>query len=162
MMGPEELLEFLARHGITTRTYEHAPVFTVEQSRRLRGELPGGHCKCLFLKDKNAALWLVVTLEHQKIDLKNLRRELGARKGLSFASAELLLEILGVEPGAVTPFAVINDRASRVKVVLDRGMLELDPLNYHPLTNDRTTAISPADLRRFLTACDHEPTLVDF
>lgn len=162
MTAPEELLEFLARNGIQTRSYEHAPVFTVEQSRQLRGDLPGGHCKSLFLKDKNHALWLVVALEHRSIELKSLRRQLGARKGLSFASPELLLEILGVEPGAVTPFAVINDRDSRVQVVLDRGMLELDPLNYHPLTNDRTTAISPADLRRFLSACDHEPMLVDF
>lgn len=161
MTSPHELLEFLANRGIATRTYEHAPVFTVEQSRQLRGNLPGGHCKSLFLKDKKGQLWLVVALEHRQIDFKNLRRQLGARS-LSFASAELLMEILGVTPGAVTPFAAINDHASRVTVVLDRGMLELDPLNYHPLTNERTTAISPADLRRFLTACHHEPTLADF
>jgi Ala-tRNA(Pro) deacylase len=102
-----------------------------------------------------------VTLEHRRVDLKRLGRQLGARKGLSFASAERLMEVLGVRPGAVTPFAVINDRGSRVNVVLDRGMLELDPLNYHPLTNDRTTAISPTDLSRFLVACRHMPTLID-
>lgn len=162
MSSPEELLEFLARLGIETRTYAHPPVFTVDESRRLRGDLPGGHCKSLFLKDKNAELWLVVALEHRKVDLKSLRRDLQAKKSLSFGSAELLMDVLGVEPGAVTPFAVINDRDSRVQVVLDRGMLAIDPLNYHPLTNDRTTAISPSDLTRFLTACDHDPTVLDF
>jgi Ala-tRNA(Pro) deacylase len=162
MTTPEGLLDFLKRHHIDTVTYDHPPVFTVEESRRLRGDLPGGHCKSLFLKDKNRRLWLVVALEHRKIDLKRLRDVLGARKGLSFGSPELLMEVLGVTPGAVTPFAVINDRDARVHVVLDRGMLDVDPLNYHPLTNDRTTAISPADLERFLTACNHPPTVLDF
>lgn len=161
-MTPQELLAHLSDLGIETRTYDHPPVFTVEESRRLRGNLPGGHCKSLLLKDKNRKLWLVVALEHRQIDLKKLRRDLGARKGLSFALPETLMEVLGVEPGAVTPFAVIHDRNARVTVVLDRGMLEVDPLNFHPLTNDRTTAISPADLRRFLRACKHEPILLDF
>lgn len=162
MTTPDELLEFFADHDIETQTYHHPPVFTVEESRRLRGDLPGGHCKSLFLKDKNGTLWLVVALEQRKVDLKKLRHELGARKGLSFGSPELLEEVLGVTPGAVTPFAVINDVGARVRVVLDREMLGIDPLNYHPLTNERTTAISPADLTRFLAACDHEPTLVEF
>jgi len=161
-MTPQELLDYLAGLGIETRTYDHPPVFTVEESRRLRGELPGGHCKSLLLKDKNQTLWLIVALEHRQIDLKKLRRELGARKGLSFASPETLMEVLGVEPGAVTPFALVHDRNARVTAVLDRGMLEIEPLNFHPLTNDRTTAISPTDLRRFLGACKHEPILLDF
>ena len=162
MTTPEDLMEFLLGEGITTRTYDHVPVSTVEESRRLRGDLPGGHCKSLFLRDKKRNLWLVVALEHRKIELKRLRHTLGAQKNLSFGSPELLLEVLGVEPGAVTPFAVLNDRGRRVQVVLDRGMLDIAPLNYHPLRNDRTTAISPEDLLRFLHACGHEPQLVDF
>jgi len=162
MTSPEELLEFLTNHGIETHTYRHPPVFTVEESRQLRGDLAGGHCKSLFLKDKNESLWLVVALENRSIDLKTLRVELQARKGLSFGSPELLMEVLGVTPGAVTPFAVINDSDGRVQVILDRGMLAIDPLNYHPLTNDRTTAISPDDLVRFLVACGHEPVVMDF
>lgn len=162
MTTPEELLSFLEDHDIETTTYDHPPVFTVEESRRLRGDLPGGHCKSLFLKDKKKKLWLVVALEHRKIDLKRLRDELGARKGLSFGSPELLRDVLGVIPGAVTPFAVINDRDGRVQVVLDRGMLDVDPLNYHPLTNERTTAISPTDLERFLKACGHDPLFLNF
>ncbi len=160
--SPDELFARLRALGIATATYDHPPLFTVEESKRLRGRLPGGHCKSLFLKDKAGQLWLVVTLEDRALDLKELRRELGARKTLSFGAPELLLEVLGVAPGAVTPFAAINDRAGRVQVVLDRSMLDHDPLNYHPLTNDRTTAIAPKDLLAFLEACGHAPRMLDF
>ena len=162
MTTPEELLEFLVSLGIQTKTYQHAPVFTVEESKRLRGDLPGGHCKSLFLRDKKRQLFLVVALEHRKIDLKSLRRSLDAHKNLSFGTPELMMEALGVTPGAVTPFAVINDTERRVQVVLDRAMLDVDLLNYHPLKNDRTTAIAPGDLIRFLEASDHAPELLDF
>ncbi len=162
MTTPEELLEFLVSLGIRTKTYQRAPVFTVEESKRLRGDLPGGHCKSLFLRDKKRQLFLVVALEHRKIDLKSLRRSLGAHKNLSFGSPELMMEALGVAPGAVTPFAVINDTERRVQVVLDRAMLDVDLLNYHPLENDRTTAIAPGDLLRFLEASDHAPRLLEF
>jgi len=162
MTSPEELVEFLARQGIRTKTYTHAPVFTVEESRRLRGDLPGGHCKSLFLKDKKEHLFLVVALEDKRIDLKALRKTVGAHQGLSFASPERLKEVLGVTPGAVTPFAIFNDTDALVRVVLDRAMLRVSPLNYHPLSNDRTTAIAPEDLLVFLEKRAHEPLLVDF
>ena len=162
MTTPEELLEFIDLLGIQTKTYQHAPVFTVDESKRLRGDLPGGHCKSLFLRDKKRHLFLVVALEHRKIDLKNIARILGAHKNLSFGSAALMMEALGVPPGAVTPFAVVNDPDRRVQVVLDRAMLDVNPLNYHPLKNNRTTAIAPADLLRFLEASDHAPRLLDF
>lgn len=161
-LGPEELFAHLRGLGIVTQTYRHPPVFTVVEAKRLRGDLPGGHCKSLLLRDRARALWLVVALEHRRIDLKRLRRELGAKKNLSFASPELLLEVLGVEPGAVSPFGLINDRDSRVQVVLDRGMLDVNPLNYHPLRNDRTTAIASEDLLRFLASLDRSPRLIDF
>ena len=162
MTTPEELLEFIDSLGIQTKTYQHAPVFTVDESKRLRGDLRGGHCKSLFLRDKKRHLFLVVALEHRKIDLKNVARALGAHKNLSFGSAALMMEALGVAPGAVTPFAVVNDPDRRVQVVLDRAMLDVNPLNYHPLKNNRTTAIAPADLLRFLEASDHAPRLLDF
>jgi len=126
----------------------------------LRGQLPGGHCKSLFLKDKKAGLWLVVALEERRIDLKRVADTLGAPR-FSFGNAELLFQVLGVRPGSVTPFALANDTAQRVTVVLDRGMLEQAPLNYHPLENDRTTAIAPGDLLRFIEACGHRPRIVD-
>ncbi|MGD0144635.1 MAG: prolyl-tRNA synthetase associated domain-containing protein [Rhizomicrobium sp.] len=153
-----ELLARLDALGIAHRTQSHAPVFTVEEAKALRGDLVGGHTKNLFLKDKKDGLWLVVAREELAIDLKALSIALAAPR-FSFGSAELLVEVLGVPPGSVTPFSVVNDRAGRVRVVLDEGMLALDPLNFHPLRNDRTTAISPDDLLRFLRATAHEPLI---
>jgi Ala-tRNA(Pro) deacylase len=126
----------------------------------LRGTLPGGHCKSLFLKDRKGGLWLVVVLEDRRLDLNALSARLGAPR-FSFGSPALMEEVLGVTPGSVTPFALINDRAHRVAVVLDADMLEHDPLNYHPLENTRTTAIAPGDRVRFLEATGHSPRLVD-
>lgn len=135
-------------------------MFTVAESKRLRGELPGGHCKSLFLKDKKDRLWLVVALEDREIDLKDLRKRIGAAN-LSFGKPEQLGQVLGIEPGAVTPFAVINDTKGAVTVVLDRAMMGRDLLNYHPLVNTATTAIAPSDLLAFLSATGHEPLNVD-
>jgi Ala-tRNA(Pro) deacylase len=159
-LTPEALFARLDGLGVVHRTYTHPPVFTVEEAKALRGKLPGGHCKSLFLKDKKAGLWLVVALEECRVDLKLLADALGAPR-FSFGSAELLYQVLGVRPGSVTPFAIINDTEQRVTVVLERAMLEHDPLNYHPLENDRTTAIAPGDLLRFLGACGHAPRVVD-
>jgi Ala-tRNA(Pro) deacylase len=157
---PDQLFARLDALGIAHRTYSHPPVFTVAEAASLRGELPGGHCKSLFLKDKKAGLWLVVALEERQIDLKLLADALAAPR-FSFGSAELLYEVLGVRPGSVTPFALVNDAAGRVTIVLDQAMLDHDPLNYHPLENDRTTAIAPGDLVRFIAACGHRPRIVD-
>ena len=156
-----ELFARLRALGIASQTQEHAAVFTVEEARAHRGELPGGHCKSLFFKDKRGQLWLAVCLEERAIDLRRLERAIGAAR-LSFARPELLLEVLGVTPGSVTPFALINDSDRQVKVVLDAGMLECNPLNFHPLRNTATTQISPKDLRKFIAACGHEPQVVDF
>lgn len=160
--APEELFARLETLGIETRTHEHPPLFTVEESKKLRGALPGGHCKSLFLKDKKGALWLVVVLEDRRVDLKALRKRLGASQTLSFARPELLREILGVEPGSVTPFALVNDTDRRVAIVLDKEMLGHDPLNYHPLINTATTAIRPDDLLAFIADCGHRPLILDF
>ena len=158
---PEALFRRLAELGIETETRRHEPLFTVDQSRALRGAIPGGHCKCLFLTAKLRTLWLVVALEDREIDLKALARHLGAGR-FSFAKASLLTAALGVEPGSVTPFALINDKGGRVKVVLDGEMVALDLLNYHPLTNEATTTIATKDLLRFMAATGHDPEIVDF
>src|ERR1043166_1998471 len=122
-LTPEQLFARLDALGIPHRTYSHPPVFTVAEAVALRGQLPGGHCKSLFLKDKKGGLWLVVALEEQRIDLKRLAALLEAPR-LSFGTAELLYEALGVRPGSVTPFALANDTSRRITVVLDRAMLE--------------------------------------
>ncbi len=157
---PEDLLARLTALGIAHETTSHAPVFTVEESRDLRGLLPGGHCKSLFLRNKKGDYWLVVAEEDRPVDLKRLGARLEAGR-LSFASAERLWAVLGVVPGSVTPFALINDTERRVTVVLDRAMLDHERLNYHPLSNDRTTVIARDDLLKFIEACGHVPQIVD-
>ncbi len=157
----DDLITRLDDLGIATETFDHAPVFTVEEARIHCSHLPGGHCKSLFLKDKKAKLWLVVTLDARAVDLKALSKALGAAR-FSFGRAELLMAVLGVIPGAVTPLALINDRGRRVEVVLDREMMGLDLLNYHPLGNDATTAITPAGLDAFIAALGHTCRRFDF
>jgi Ala-tRNA(Pro) deacylase len=157
---PDDLFAALDRLGITHRTVTHPPLFTVAQSRALRGLIAGGHTKNLFLRDKKGALVLVSALEDAAIALKSLHRILGANGRFSFGSAELMRDTLGIEPGAVTPFAAINDLGRRVTVVLDAAMMEQPLINFHPLTNTMTTSIARDDLVRFLEATSHPPRIV--
>ena len=154
-----DLLSRLDALGIVTTTVDHPAVFTVEESKRLRGNLLGGHTKNLFLKDKKGRLWLVVALEDRDVDLKALRKEIGAAQ-LSFGKPDLLSKVLGLEPGSVTPFGVINDTDGQVTVILDKGLLAFDTVNFHPLTNTATTQISPEGLQAFLRDTRHEPTII--
>src|SRR3954447_12481981 len=147
---PEDLFAYLDRLGIQHSTVSHPPLFTVEQSQALRGRIPGGHTKNLFLKDKKDALFLVVAHEDARIDLKGLHRLLGASGRFSFGSANLLQEVWGVLPGAVTPFGAINDEAGRVTVVLDSDLMGHALVNAHPLVNTSTTTLTAADLIKFL------------
>ena len=156
---PDDLFAFLDRLGIVHRTVSHPPLFTVEESQALRGKIPGGHTKNLFLKDKKDALFLVVALEDAVIELKSLHRVLGANGRFSFGSADLLRGTLGVDPGAVTPFAALNDTERRVVVVLDAAMMAQATLNYHPLRNTMTTSIGRDDLIKFLDATGHPPRI---
>lgn len=159
-LTPEQLLEHLDALAIVHRTVSHPPVFTVAEAAAARGQLPGGHCKSLFLKDKKGGFWLAVMLEERRIDLTKLALRLAAPR-FSFAAPTELQALLGVSPGSVTPFALVNDATHCVVPVPDRDMLDRDPLNYHPLANDRATAIAPADLLRFIAACGHRPRIVD-
>ena len=156
---PEQLFAALDALGIMHATVKHSPLFTVEQSRALRGQILGGHTKNLFLRDKKHALYLVVALEDADIELKGLHRLLGASGRFSFGSADLLREVLGVAPGAVTPFGAINDKEGRVTVVLDAVMMEHATLNYHPLINTMTTSITRDDLVKFLESTRHVPRI---
>ena len=156
----EQLFDFLDELGVETETVEHPPVFTVEQAKELRGALPGAHSKNLFLRNKKSKMFLLVALEDRGIDLRALGDQLGIGR-LSFGSPQRLMTYLGVIPGAVSPFAVINDGPGEVQVFLDRGLLDSDQLNFHPLDNAKTTGISTGDLLRFLAATGHEPEIVD-
>ena len=154
------LFERFTELGITVDTHNHPPLHTVEESQALRGSISGGHCKNLFLKDRKQQLWLIVTLEERKIDLKHLHKRLECAR-LSFGNAELLFEVLRVRPGAVTPFGLIHDIEQKVRIVLDAVMLEESILNYHPLRNDSTCSISSEALLKFIASCGHTPLILD-
>jgi Ala-tRNA(Pro) deacylase len=157
--SPDDLFALLDRLGIATVTVEHPPLFTVEQSRALRGTIPGGHTKNLFLIDRKDRLFLVSAAEDAVIDLKRLHAKIGAAGRFSFGKAEVLRAALGIEPGSVSPFAAINDTAQRVTIVLDRALLAHDELIFHPLVNTRTTRIRREDLMRFFAATGHAPLI---
>jgi Ala-tRNA(Pro) deacylase len=157
--SPDDLFAYLDTLGIAHKTVTHPAVFTVDEGRDLRGAIAGGHTKNLFLRDKKGTAFLVVALENAVIELKSLHRLLGASGRFSFGSAELMGELLGVEPGSVTPFAAINDIAGRVTVVLDAAMMAHEVLNFHPLVNTGTTTISRAGLLKFLEATGHSPRI---
>jgi Ala-tRNA(Pro) deacylase len=157
---PEDLIAYLDGLGIASQTLEHPPLHTVEQSQALRGDIPGGHTKNLFIKDKKSRLFLLVLGEETSVDLKRVHEKIGAQGRVSFGSAELLEDVWGVRPGAVTPFGAIHDTERRVTVVLDAEMMRHERLNFHPLVNTRTTGLASADLVRFLRATGHEPLVV--
>ena len=158
---PEDLIAFLDRLGVASETDEHPPLHTVEESQSLRGQIPGGHSKNLFVKDKKSRLFLLTLGEETEIDLKRVHEKIAANGRVSFGSADLLEEVWGVRPGAVTPFGAINDKAGRVTVVLDAGLMAQTRVNFHPLVNTRTTGLTPDGLRTFLKATGHEPLVVD-
>ena len=158
---PEQLFAYLDRLGITHATHQHRPVFTVEESTRIKESMPGGHTKNLFLKDKKGRLVLLSAIADTVIDLNALSKLIGSGR-FSFGNADLLLQHLGVTPGSVTVFAVINDAERNVTLALDEALFAHDPVNFHPLRNDATTAISPADMMKFVRATGHEPIRIAF
>jgi len=157
--SPDELFAYLDSLGIVHKSVNHPPLFTVGESQALRGKIPGAHTKNLFLRDKKGAVFLVVTLEDAMIELRSLHRLLGASGRFSFGSADLMRELIGVEPGSVTPFAVLNDKLLRVTVVLDAAMMAHAVLNFHPMVNTGTTTISREGLLKFLEATGHKPRI---
>jgi len=155
----DALYERLRVLGVGWTKHEHVPVFTVEEAAAVNASQPGGHTKNLFLKDKKGGLWLVVLRDDFRLDLNGLSRQIGAPR-FSFGSGELLAATLGVPPGSVTPFALMNDPGHKVRVVLDEALIHLEPINFHPLRNDRTIAVSPVDLLKFIADCGHVPQIV--
>jgi Ala-tRNA(Pro) deacylase len=156
-----EILGLLDGLDIAHSTLDHPAVFSVGEGDDFKASLPGGHSKNLFLKDAKGRLWLISALGETAIDLKRLHTVIGSAR-LSFGSAALMQEVLGVTPGSVTAFALANDAEHRVTFVLDAALAGSDPVNFHPLVNTATTAISQADFRRFLAAVNHPPMIVDF
>ncbi|TPM05007.1 prolyl-tRNA synthetase associated domain-containing protein [Mesorhizobium sp. B2-3-10] len=155
-----ELMAFLAELGIAVSTIRHPPLYTVADSQALRGEIAGGHTKNLFLKDKKDNFFLVTVGEDAVVDLKQIHQLIGAASRVSFGKPEMLMELLGVTPGAVTVFGIVNDRENRVKLVLDKDLMDHSVINAHPLTNEATTSIAAADLIRFVEATGHDAAIL--
>ena len=158
---PRELYALLDGQGIAHSTLQHQAVFRVEEGQEIKDALPGAHTKNLFLKDGKDQLWLISAVGETRIDLKTLPRTIGSAR-LSFGREELLYEALGVRPGSVTLFALINDPEHKVRLVLDKALLDHATVNFHPLTNTATTAISREGMMAFLQALGIRPQIVDF
>jgi Ala-tRNA(Pro) deacylase len=154
------LFAFLDGLGIAHHTVEHAPVFTVAEGAAIKAAMPGGHTKNLFLKDKKGALVLISALQSTQIELNQLHKAIGGAR-LSFGPAALPEASLGVMPGSVTAFAILNDPRHAVRFILDEALMQHGIVNFHPLKNDATTAISSADLLRFVRALGRVPEVID-
>ena len=157
---PDDLFRRLDELGIAFANYRHPPVFTVEEAHAARGDLPGSHTKNLFVRDKKEHMWLLVCEQDTEVRLREVEGIIGSKR-LSFGSPTRLMHYLGVIPGAVNPFAIMNDHQRAVQVVLHRAILEQEPLNFHPLDNAMTTAVSADGFLRFLEAEDHPPLTID-
>lgn len=154
----QRLMDRLAELGLACRTVEHPPVFTVEDSGELYETIPGGHTKNLFLKDAKGQLFLIVAHHGTRVDLKKLPPVIGSAR-LSFGRADLLGDVLGVNPGSVTAFALMNDRDGHVRVVIDQNLMAFETINLHPMENSATTSIAREDLLRFIRAAGHTPLI---
>ena len=158
---PEDLFAYLDKLGISHTTHWHEAVFTVDESTELKSTLPGGHTKNLFLRDKDDTIILISAEAHSQLKLNKLHRLIGTKR-LSFASPELMGELLGVTPGSVTAFALMNDTEGQVRFLIDAALMEHDPVNFHPLTNTGTTAVSREDFEKFVRATGHGFEVIDF
>ncbi|WP_157014363.1 prolyl-tRNA synthetase associated domain-containing protein [Mesorhizobium xinjiangense] len=156
----QELITFLDELGIAHETVRHPPLFTVEQSQALRGQIPGSHTKNLFLKDKKGQYFLLTLAEDAQVDLKSLHQLIGASGRVSFGKPEALMHLLGVAPGAVTALGLINDTEGAVTMLFDADLMEHETINCHPLTNEATTSLSREDLLRFVNATGHKPHIL--
>jgi Ala-tRNA(Pro) deacylase len=156
-----DLMAFLDAHGIAHATVDHPAVFKVGEGQEVKAAIAGAHTKNLFLEDAKDRLWLISAVDVALINLKRLPRLIGSAR-LSFGKAQLLEEALGVTPGAVTAFALINDHTHAVTFVLDAALAAAPCLNFHPLVNTATTTVSQAGFRRFLAALGVTPLIVDF
>lgn len=158
---PDDLFAYLDKLGIAHTTEWHEAVFTVEQSGEIKGALPGGHTKNLFLKDKDGNLILIAAESHSQLKLNQLHRLIGTKR-LSFGTPELMEEVLGVTPGSVTAFALMNDKEGQVRFLVDAALMAHDPVNFHPLINTGTTAVSREDFEKFVRATGHGFEVIDF
>jgi Ala-tRNA(Pro) deacylase len=150
-----ELMCFLRSLGIDATVVPYPAHNTVEEGRALRGAMPGTFTKNLLLKDKKDRLFLVVAEESRSVDLRTLHTRIGANGRLGFASSDTVRNLLQVEPGSITPLALMHDGEKTTTVVLDRKIMNDAQLNFHPLINTASVGLTPAELERFFAATGH-------
>ena len=156
-----DIYEFLDSGNIEYQRHDHPPVFTVEDVHRLTPDLPGAKTKNLFLRDKKGNRhFLLVVPADKRINLKALPKVLESSK-ISFGSPDRLMENLGVTPGSVSLFAIVNDQKNRVEVIIDESIWALEAFQFHPLVNTSTLVISKDSIKRFLAATGHEVKILD-
>lgn len=155
------LYSLLDKLNIEHQTEEHRAVFTVAEGEDVKARLPGGHTKNLFLKDKSGTYVLISALGSTEIRLNHLHKRIGTKR-LSFGKSDALLALLGVVPGSVTVFSVLNDAEIQVRLILDKALFAHDAVWFHPMRNTASTRIAPDDLIRFAEASGHSPTVMDF
>lgn len=160
MNTERELLGLLKEIGIDFTYNKHQPIYSVDDAIRYGNDIPGAHCKNLFIKDIKDNFYLVITLDKKRVDLKNISRQVNCKR-LSFSSPELLREYLGVEPGCVTPFGLINDIKQKVMVLVDKELLSEKEVSFHPLVNSATITIKLFDLFKFIEYCGEKKTMIE-
>lgn len=154
-----KLTALFEQYKIAYEMHQHKPVFTVAESHEVSANIPGAHSKNLFLKDRKQSFFLVSILDYKRLDVKAMSKLYG-KGGLSFASSEALDEKLGLIPGAVTPYGLINDEDLAVKFILDEDFLKQDIVNFHPLRNDYTVSVAAADFLQFCELIKHSPDII--
>jgi len=155
------LYALLDKLGLAHHTEEHRAIFTVAEGQDVKARLPGGHSKNLFLKDKSGSYVLISALGSTEIKLNQLHKRIGTKR-LSFGKPEALLELLGVVPGSVTVFSILNDTEQKVRLILDKALFTHEAVWFHPMRNTASTRIAPQDIMSFAEATGHSPTLIDF
>lgn len=160
MITPIELFNLLKELEISFEHYKHEPINNVADGIKYGGNIKGTHCKNLFIKDIKDNFYLVITLDKKRIGLKELATRINSKR-LSFAAPELLKKYLGVEPGCVTPFGLLNDMEKKVRVIIDEDILREEEVCFHPLVNSETIIIKSKDMFRFIDHCGHEKTMIN-
>jgi Ala-tRNA(Pro) deacylase len=157
---PEQLFAYLDSLGVEHSTIEHPPIFTVEDGRAWHDRIPGLHCKNLFLKDREGKFWLVLMPGDKRAMLNLVEKRIGSAR-LSFGKPDRLMDIMGLTPGSVTPFGLMNDQARALTVLVDEDLLKSEWVNFHPLHNAASTTLRSRDLMTFIRSLGHEPIVLN-
>jgi len=161
MLTEKNILKLLQNQGFSFKIYNHEALYTVNDSSEKRGKIKGAHSKNLFLKNKKNNFFLISCLENRQVDLKKMTKCLNLGN-ISFAKEDPLFKWLGVQPGSVTPFGLLNDINNKVEFYLDSGFLTHETINFHPLVNTSTINLLVNDFINFLIENNKKVNIFSF